>query len=192
MPRKDHDKTTHENDAESAAAGPPIKEELFPGAVHEEITTAQASAIIPSAPEFFDKEYTKDESGARKIHPIGQENRLTIKADVAERIAELRAEFIFELGRVRDQLQSQLTANAGMEAEMVGGIFNCPKCGLRLNSPSTTGMKGQLYEHPFDTSPKLSGVQCELKGKKFLPPGVFLRMAPDKSNKPKPLTEETK
>lgn len=67
-------------------------------------------------------------------------------------------------------------------ATMVGGIFNCPECGLRITSPAliaTQGLKtGGYYEHPFDDSPRLAGGKCRLIGKKFKSPIVHLEFVP--------------
>lgn len=65
-----------------------------------------------------------------------------------------------------------------LEAIMVGGEFNCPECGLRINGPSRTstqGTKSAFYEHPYTESPKLSGKQCRLIGQKFQSPIVRLQ-----------------
>lgn len=65
----------------------------------------------------------------------------------------------------------------GINATMVGGIFNCPECGLRIVGPSMTavqGSKGAFYEHPFEESPKLNNQKCRLIGVKFKSPIVQL------------------
>lgn len=67
----------------------------------------------------------------------------------------------------------------GIDATMVGGMFNCPECGLRIIGPSLTaiqGAKGAYYEHPFEESPKLQGQKCRLIGQKFKSPVIRLEM----------------
>lgn len=118
-----------------------------------------------------------------------------VRADAEAMLSALESKLISEIARLNDQLSSTRISSEGLLADMVGGIFNCPKCGLRLNSPSLTGIKGGLYEHPFQESPKLSGVQCELKGLKFNAPIVFLQFADPKLQPrelPSPLTSVTK
>lgn len=113
------------------------------------------------------------------------------REDVASMILEAESRLLAEIARLNDQLSASRVNEEGLLADMVGGIFNCPKCGLRLNSPSLTGAKGGLYEHPFQESVKLSGQQCELKGLKFKAPIVFLQYA-EARFQPRPLTPVTK
>jgi hypothetical protein len=108
---------------------------------------------------------------------------------IADAISELRAELILEIERARNQIQAQLAGEEGMEAVLVGGQFNCPDCGNRLDNPGMGGMKSGLYEHNYQSSVQLSGVQCKRIGQKFRPPVVFLRLAPPKAAA-KPLTTD--
>lgn len=116
---------------------------------------------------------------------------LATSAALSAAIASLRQELQFDIARINDQITSARINENGLLAEMVGGQFNCPKCGLRLGAPAMASQRGQTYDHPFDPSPRLSGIQCELKGRKFQAPIVFLQFAPEL--KPKtPLTTGTK
>ncbi len=68
-------------------------------------------------------------------------------------------------------------SGSGIDATMVGGMFNCPECGLRIDGPSLTAIQGSMssnYAHPFGDSPKLSGQKCRLIGQKFKSPIVHL------------------
>lgn len=111
-----------------------------------------------------------------------------IKREVAREAGIMRLYLMAEMQTMANELTAPPPPETpGISAELVGGIFNCPKCGLRLMGPGLTGMKGGLYEHTFDASPKLSGQQCEFKGRKFSVPVVFLKLV-----EPKPhLTPKT-
>lgn len=89
----------------------------------------------------------------------------------------------------KDEMKSIVrTAENGISAQMVGGTFNCPECGLRIQGPSLTAQIGKnqgYYEHPFDDAPRLAGQKCRLKGVKFKPPVIFLE-----SVTPLPLTDK--
>lgn len=106
-------------------------------------------------------------------------------------VAEPTIEFALQVGnleaRVR-MLEAQITqaktpaeqtgkVPEGIYATMVGGMFNCPECGLRINGPSLTavqGSKSAYYEHPFGEAPKLNNQRCRLIGVKFKSPIVLL------------------
>lgn len=82
---------------------------------------------------------------------------------------------------------ASLTAptSTGLAVTMVGGIFNCPECGLRFNAPAlitTKSGNAGFYEHSFDESPKLAGKKCRLSGIKFKSPVVFLEFVNPEQN----------
>lgn len=63
----------------------------------------------------------------------------------------------------------------GITASVLVPVF-CPECGLKIEGGSLTGINGTPYEHPFGTSPKISGQRCKYQGKKFRPPVMFLEL----------------
>lgn len=134
-------------------------------------------------PKFENNSISRDEYVSKDSQPI---NSL---------IADPPIEFTLQVGsleaRVRTmeaQLKNLMDVpkpavhTETIAATMVGGIFNCPECGLRITSPAliaTQGLKtGGYYEHPFDDSPRLAGGKCRLIGKKFKSPIVHLEFVP--------------
>lgn len=59
----------------------------------------------------------------------------------------------------------------------------CPICKLPLVGFNPTSPRPEFYQHPFDASPALANKQCDLKGKKFKPPLLFLEEIPDTRKK---------
>lgn len=110
--------------------------------------------------------------------PMHEYVRALAHRTIVDLAAELRHELRLELKSI-----ATATPENGILARAVGGAFDCPKCGLRLISPSLTSQTGGLYEHPFGESSRLGNKQCELKGVKFSAPLVFLQF-----QKPRPLT----
>ena len=109
---------------------------------------------------------------------------------LATEIRELETRLLTMLQSSVDELkQAPAIRSNGIPAVVIGGEFNCPKCGLRLSAPAKITQVGKqhpgLYEHPFDESPKLGGKKCILMGFKFKAPVIFLE-----STKPLPLTGE--
>lgn len=171
-----------EKEKDSKSAGtPPIKEEMFssemPNAGNEEVALP-----VLGAPEVAKKEIAAPPE-------IPSSAYVTI-GDLDEVKNFLTAQFQSQLQAAIDEMKSVVrTSDQGISAQMVGGQFNCPICGLRIIGPSLTAQVGKnmnLYEHPFDESPKLSGQKCELKGMKFRSPVLFLEFAT-----PRPLTPAT-
>ncbi len=195
MPKKELDKSTQEG----TPAGPPVAEMLLPGTELPEEKEGQWVQDEMGARKFIagakpDIEVPTSQENMAKVSAMGLGldegvsyvgDSRTFNADAAVGLAvgtakemdsALRAELLGEIARVRDQIRSEIS-DRGLSLQMVGGIFNCPVCGLRLDSPSLTGMKGGRYEHPFGTSPQLGGVQCKYIGRKFKPPVVFLEFS---------------
>lgn len=90
--------------------------------------------------------------------------------ELRKEIANLRAE-ILKMQAV--QLEPPQRTD-GIYAHIFGEVY-CPECGLKLDGVSATGPKPQIYTHTFATAPRLGGIQCKLKGKKFLPSRNFLQ-----------------
>jgi len=169
---------------------PPLPEELLesgiPGALEVQADDGDGADVGSGA---AGPEAAKSATNEERIQDSAQ---VSIKEMIADAIAQVQAQFQAELAIMKtsmvarlDELSSIARAlDNGLSAQMVGGIFNCPECGLRITGPSTTSMKGSLYEHPFDESPQLGGKKCRLIGKKFKSPVVFLEFAPAKPSSP--------
>jgi predicted RNA-binding Zn-ribbon protein involved in translation (DUF1610 family) len=84
---------------------------------------------------------------------------------------EMEDRFAVMMSEIKQAASAQ---SNGVTAQLIGGTFNCPECGLRIAGPSMTGQQNALYEHPFGESAKLSGQQCRLKGQKFKAPVIYL------------------
>lgn len=102
-----------------------------------------------------------------------QPGAVLVDSAVAALIDSLRVEI--------NELRAQVGAlpggsTEGIMASTIGQAY-CSICGLRLDGGSATGIQGQLYEHPFVSSPKL-GTTCKYIGRKFKPPVVFLELVP--------------
>lgn len=193
--------------SEGQAGAPPLPQRQFSdqedhsnqgGAGEDEglvqgLVGAVADTVIPIEPGQYraGQELERKESGAfgpkeRTIVIKEEEGNpdLTRSIDglIAKAIAPLREELGAKFQALADQVLSIAAERTnGVSAAMVGGVFDCPKCGLRIDGPSMTAQKGLFYVHSFQESPKLGGKQCELKGVQFKAPVAFLEFV-------KPLT----
>lgn len=113
--------------------------------------------------------------------PVPAFDVLTVINDkVAFAVADLHTVLMSEIGKLRAEL-SQAPALQGelMMAPMRGTIY-CPKCGLMLEGGAATSMATTPLLHPFSGSPSLGGRTCDLIGREFEKPKVFIKVLPDK------------
>lgn len=87
---------------------------------------------------------------------------------------------IEELRGMFNRLSAEMKNVPGVAADGIVatsiGIVCCPKCDMRMEGGSLTGIAGSLYVHPYGASPKLNGALCEYRGRKFKAPVVFLEL----------------
>ena len=157
---------------------------------------AQVDAHLAETQEYLDSFKVEgkeiqvgDEYATQMAMPPEGERPVTRDLMFTE-IRELETRLLTMLQSSVDELkQAPAIRSNGITAVVIGGEFNCPKCGLRLSAPAKITQVGKqhpgLYEHPFDESPKLGGKKCILMGFKFKAPVIFLE-----STKPLPLTGE--
>ena len=96
-------------------------------------------------------------------------------------IESLRAELYNRTEALSDEIRSVVAARQnGITARIVGLIVECPICGRQIVGPK--------YEHDWQESPRLGNKQCELKGRMFKAPVIFLEEAPRpaRPSSPKP------
>lgn len=171
LPEIDLEKASEAERAAVFASDDGIPDELLRSLAEREPEEALTeAAIIPT----LDEPVPVVEAQLRGEQPswrdVIHEEMATLASDLRKEIATVAA-----------------SGTNGISTQMVGGVFDCPVCGLRIQGPSMTAQKGGFYEHPFGEAPKLGGKQCELKGVKFKPPVVFLQFATPRP----PLTRAT-
>lgn len=99
--------------------------------------------------------------------------------ELQKQVGDLRLDLEAKLQAAVDEMKSISAArDNGISARLVGGMFDCPMCGLRIDGPSLTAIKSKpnqgVYQHPYAESPQLGGKQCELKGATFKAPIIYL------------------